>query len=33
MRVAEGETDFSSYLLTIGDGTAKIHADVGQDII
>ena len=25
--------DFSSFLLTIGDGTAKVHIDRGEDII
>ena len=33
MRVIEDELDFLSYILTIGDGTAQIHKEVGPDII
>ena len=33
MRVAKDEVDFSRYLLTIGDGTAKVHPQIGQDMI
>ena len=33
MRVAKDEVDFSSYLLTIGDGTTQTHPEIGQDII
>ena len=33
MRVDPDEVEFSSYLLTIGDGTAKVHPEVGQDMI
>ena len=33
MRVAEDEIDFSSYLLTIGDGKAQVHPDRGHDMI
>ena len=33
MRVAEDEIQFSSYLLTIGNGTAEVHAEVGEDMI
>ena len=33
MRVAEDEIQFSSYLITIGNGTAEVHAEVGEDMI
>ena len=33
MRVAKDEVDFSAYLLRIGDGTAKVHSQIGQDMI
>ena len=33
MRVAKDEVDFSAYLLRIGDGTAKVHSKIGQDMI
>ena len=33
MRVHHDEVDFSSYLLTIGDGTAQVHPHVGEDMI
>ena len=33
MTVERDEIDFSSYLLTIGDGTAMAHQQIGQDMI
>ena len=33
MRVTQDEVDFSSYLLTVGDGTAQVHPQIGQDMI
>ena len=33
MRVEIDEIDFSSYLLTIGDGTAVVHQQIGQYMI
>ena len=33
MRVAADEVDFAAYLLAIGNGTAEVHTDVGEDII
>ena len=33
MRVVKDEIDFSSYLLTIGDGTAQVRPEIGQDMI
>ena len=33
MRVDHDEIDFSSYLLTIGDGAAQVHPHIGQDMI
>ena len=33
IRVAKDEVEFSTYLLTIGDGTAKVHPQIGQDMI
>ena len=33
MRVASDEIDFSVYVLTIGDGTAEQHLEIGEDMI
>ena len=33
MRVAQDEITFSSYLLTIGNGTVETYPDVGEDMI
>ena len=33
MRVAMDEVAFSTYLLTVGNGTAQIHTDIGPDMI
>ena len=33
MGVASDEIDFSAYLLTIGDGTAEQHPEIGEDMI
>ena len=33
MRVASNEIDFSAYVLTIGDGTADQHPEIGEDMI
>ena len=33
MRLEKEEVDFSSFLLTIGDGTAEINTDKGEDMI
>ena len=33
MRVVHDEIAFSSYLLTLGNGTAEVHPEVGEDMI
>ena len=33
MRVDPEEVEFSNYLLTIGEGTAEVFPDVGDDVI
>ena len=33
MRVVQDEVDFSSYLLSIGNGTAQVHMEIGDDMI
>ena len=33
MHVAMDEIDFSAYVLTIGDGTAEQHPEIGKDMI
>ena len=33
MRLNTDEVDFSAYLLTIGNGTAEVHPDIGDDMI
>ena len=33
MHVAMDEIDFSAYVLTVGDGTAEQHPEIGEDMI
>ena len=33
MHIIPDEIDFAKYLLTLGDGTATVHPDVGEDMI
>ena len=33
MHVVTDEVDFAKYLLTLGNGTAPVHPEVGDDMI
>ena len=33
MRVASSKIDFSAYVLTVGDGTAEQHPEIGEDML
>ena len=33
MRVVQDEGEFSSYLLSVGDGTTQTYPNVGEDVI
>ena len=33
MRLDPEEIEFASYLLSLGNGTAKVHPEIGQDVI